>query len=409
MSGTTRIRPTAVTVDLAALRANFATLTRRGGGKPICAVVKADAYGHGATVIAKELEKIGCAWLAVTLVEEGMVLREAGVGLPILVLGGAFGEDGFAAVVDNDLTPVIWTTEHLDELAKAAAGRDFAYHFKVDTGMSRLGAKNGEVQTFLAHTQRYPHLVLDGFMSHFANADVVGDVKNATQIATYLSALKDVRDNGQNPSWIHIANTPSTLTGVHGNVHTLLRPGGGLYGLDTRDKHPNDVPLKPVLTWTTKPVHVKRIALGASVSYGARWTARRDSVIATLPVGYADGYPRIMTAKAHTLVKGRIAPVVGTICMDLCLIDVTDIPDVTTHDEVVLIGAQDQARITADDLAGWAGTISYEITCGIGPRVPRRYASAQEAVVTTDDTSDSDASTPLVLRSHEIGMQGPGA
>jgi alanine racemase len=245
-------------------------------------------------------------------------------------------------------------------------------------------------------------------MSHFASADVVGDAKNDAQVASFISALKDVRDSGFNPRWVHIANTPALLSGVHGSVHTLLRPGGGLYGLDTRDRHPNDTPLAPVLRWTTKPVHVKHLAKGTQVSYGARWTAQRDSIVATLPVGYADGYPRIMTAKAHTLVKGKKAPVIGTICMDLCLIDVTDIPGVAADDEVVLIGEQGAARITADDLASWAGTISYEITCGIGLRVPRRYVGASEAIVTSDDTHESESSTPLVLRSHEASVLGSG-
>ena len=399
MPGQPRIRPTTVTVDLARLRANFATLTKRGGGKPICGIVKADAYGHGAVVIARELERIGCAWLGVTLIEEGIALRSAGVTLPVLVLGGAFGHDGFDALVEHDLTPVIWTIEHLRDLARAAHGRDIAYHFKVDTGMSRLGAQASESQAFLRYAAAHPNLVLDGFMSHFASADIVGDAKNDAQIARFVSALNDIRDQGFDPTWIHIANTPSLLTGVHGTIDTLLRPGGGLYGLDTRDRHATDTPLTPVLRWTTKPVHVKSIAAGVSVSYGGHWVAQRDSLVATLPVGYADGYPRAMTAKAHTLIKGERAPVIGNICMDLCVIDVTDIPGVTTDDEVVLIGDQGGARITADDLASWAGTISYEITCGIGPRVPRRYVGALETVVRSDDIHEPESSTPLVLRS----------
>ncbi len=395
MSSALGIRPTAVTVDLQALRANVAALQRRGGGHPLCAVVKADAYGHGAIAVARELELIGCAFLGVTLVEEGVALRDAGMRAPILVLGGAFGSHGFAAVVDHGLTPVIWRSEHLGELAAAARGSPVSYHFKVDTGMARLGAKPSELEAFLAAAKTFPNLKLDGVMSHFANADVVGDAKNLEQITEYQSAIAQIRRHGSSPRWLHFANTPALLTGVHGDAHTLLRPGGGLYGLDTRDQHAGDDPLTPILRWVTRPIHVKHVPAGTSVSYGARWTAQRDSIIATLPVGYADGYPRIMTGKAKVLVKGELAPVVGTICMDLCLADVTDVPGVSLEDEVVLIGAQGERKLTADDLAGWAQTISYEITCGIGPRVPRRYVGLSEATTLTGTVTGGSVTPPV--------------
>ncbi len=401
------IRPTAVTVDLQALRTNVTTLQRRGGGHPLCAVVKADAYGHGAVAVARELELVGSAFLGVTLVEEGVALRDAGIRAPILVLGGAFGSQGFAAVVEHSLTPVIWRVDHLADLVAAARGSAIAYHLKVDTGMARLGAQTDELADFLTAAKATPQAKLDGFMSHFASADVVGDPKNLEQVASYTSAIAQVRQHGFSPRWLHFANTPSLLTGVHGGAHTLLRPGGGLYGLDTRDKHVGDDPLTPILRWSTKPIHVKHVPAGTSVSYGARWTAKRDSIIATLPVGYADGYPRIMTGKAKVLVKGELAPVVGTICMDLCLADVTDIPGVSADDEVVLIGEQGKRRLTADDLASWAGTISYEITCGIGPRVPRRYVGLT-ATTTSPGTSTSGTSTTPV-RAQPLAAQGRDA
>ncbi len=406
MSVASGIRPTAVTVDLQALRANVATLQRRGGGHPLCAVVKADAYGHGALAVARELELGGCAFLGVTLVEEGVALRDGGVRAPILVLGGAFGSQGFAAVVEHHLTPVIWRVDHLADLTAAARGTSVAYHLKVDTGMARLGAQVDELATFLAAARATPQLKLDGFMSHFASADIVGDAKNLEQVASYTSAIAKVRQSGFSPRWLHVANTPALLTGVHGDGHTLLRPGGGLYGLDTRDRHVGDDPLQAILRWTTRPIHVKHIPAGTSVSYGARWTAKRDSVVATLPVGYADGYPRIMTGKAKVLVKGELAPVVGTICMDLCLADVTDVPGVSTEDEVVLIGQQGNRRITAEDLAANAGTIAYEITCGIGPRVPRRYVGSSVATTVSGASQGSTSTTtarpqPLAAQGHD--------
>lgn len=370
------IRPTVVTVDLEALRRNVAVLSARGGGLPICGVVKADAYGHGAVVVARELVNLGLPMLAVTLVEEGIQLREAGIQLPILVLGGAFGDEtGFDTIVRNKLTPVVWHRGQLEKLAKAAQTRDVDYHFKLDTGMARLGTTH--LAEFLTEAKRHPSLNLDGLMTHFANADIVGDAKNDEQIAKFNDGWEQVKQAGFHPRWRHLANTPSILTGVHGDTHTLLRPGGGLYGLDTRNQR-DETQLESVLTWTTKPVYVKAVTAGTTVSYGARWQAPRDSIVATLPVGYADGYPRGLTAKAHTLIRGQRAPVIGTICMDMCLIDVTDIPNVSIDDEVTLIGRQQNDRITSDDLAGWAGTISYEITCGIGPRVPRRYVGLTE-------------------------------
>jgi alanine racemase len=389
------------------LRTNAETLQRRGGGHPLCAVVKADAYGHGAIAVARELELTSAAFLGVTLFEEGVALRDAGIRAPILVLGGAFGSQGFAAVVEHGLTPVIWRVDHLAELAAAARGSAIAYHLKVDTGMSRLGAQADELESFLAAASATPQLRLDGFMSHFASADVVDDPKNLEQVASYTSAIAQIRRHGLSPRWLHFANTPALLTGVHGGVHTLLRPGGGLYGLDTRDKRTGDDPLVPILRWATKRIRVKHVPAGTSVSYGARWTAKRDSIVATLPVGYADGYPRIMTSKAKVLVKGELAPVVGTICMDLCLADVTDIPGVWADDEVVLIGAQGNRRLTADDLASWAGTISYEITCGIGPRVPRRYISSNATTTSTSTSSASQAAT--AVRTQPLAAQGRDA
>ncbi|MBC7792302.1 MAG: alanine racemase [Clostridia bacterium] len=372
------IRPTVVTVDLEALHRNVAVLRRRGRDLPVCGVVKADAYGHGAVVVAKELERINCAMLAVTLVEEGVVLREAGIDLPIVVLGGAFGDDtGFDTIVRSRLTPVVWHRGQLEKLARAARTCQVDYHFKIDTGMARLGTTH--IGEFLTEAKRHPSLNLDGLMTHFANADVVGDEKNHVQIEKFAEGWEQVKAAGFHPRWRHIANTPSILTDVHGSIDTLLRPGGGLYGLDTRDQR-DEARLESVLTWTTKPVYVKAVTAGTTVSYGARWQAQRDSIIATLPVGYADGYPRALTAKAHTLIRGLRAPVIGTVCMDMCLIDVTDIPNVSTEDEVVLIGKQGNDKITADDLGAWTGTISYEITCGIGARVPRRYVGSQETL-----------------------------
>jgi alanine racemase len=377
-----------------------------GPSRKVLIAVKANGYGHGAVEVSRMAEATGTAeWLGVATVPEGVQLREAGLRLPILKLGPTFPWE-MRAAVEAGVTLAVCSSVEADAAAEAAraAGRPASVHLKVDTGMSRLGAQADELATFLAAAKTTPQLELDGFMSHFASADVVGDPKNLEQVADYESAIAKVRRQGFSPRWLHFANTPALLTGVHGDAHTLLRPGGGLYGLDTRDQHAGDDPLAPILRWTTKPIHVKHVPAGTSVSYGARWAAKRDSIVATLPVGYADGYPRIMTAKANVLVKGELAPIAGTICMDLCLADVTDIPGVSSDDEVVLIGEQGGRRLTADDLARWAGTISYEITCGIGPRVPRRYVGLSEAV-----SSAGTSSSPPAARGHRLAARGSDA
>lgn len=363
-----QIRPTTVTVDLGTFRHNLAAIRGLAPGMAVCAVVKADAYGHGLTPVARALAAAGVDWLAVALVEEGVALRDEGVRTPVLVLAAAL-EGGFDELVAHDLVPAVFRIDHLEQLARAARGRRYPLHLKIDTGMSRLGVPVGELDGFLDALARHPNLMVEGVLTHFANADLADDDTNDRQLALYERGLAALRARGHSPRWLHVSNSAAVLSYPRGHTG-MLRPGLLTYGLKPLASR---VELQPAMRWTTRPVHVKTVPAGSAVSYGGRWVAARDSRLATLPVGYADGYPRAMTGRAEVLVRGQRVPVVGTICMDLCVADVTDVPEVSLADEVVLMGSQGAASITAHDLARWAGTIPYEIVCGVGPRVPRTY------------------------------------
>lgn len=368
-----RVRPTVVTVDLGAIRHNLEVIRQAAPGQAVCAVVKADAYGHGLVPVARCLAQAGVDWLAVALAEEGLALRQAGVQTPVLVMGSAL-TGGFGELVEHQLTPVLYRPDQLHDYALAASGNPAPFHLKVDTGMARLGLTLNELPTLLSALKKHPHLILDGVMTHFANADLASRSSNEHQLALFEQALAVLAQVGLTPRIKHIANSAGTLTSTPSHLG-LIRPGLLTYGLNPLTQALT-LDLKQAMRWTTQAIHIKTISKGTAVSYGGRWTAERDSVIATLPVGYADGYARVMSGKAQVIVRGKRAPVIGTICMDLCMIDVTDVPDITLQDEVVLLGTQDGESVTAHHLARWAGTIPYEIVCGIGPRVPREYRGA---------------------------------
>lgn len=365
------IRPTLATIDLDALAENLRQLRRWARGE-VLAVVKADAYGHGAIPCARRLEQEGARFLGVALIEEGLALRQAGIRSPVLVLGGAYG-GRWDLLLAHDLTPVVFRPEHLEGLAAAgrALGRRPAAHLKLDTGMGRVGIQPHELPAFL-EAARSHGVELEGLATHFANADLADPDFTDRQIARAHEAATTMRASGCDLRWLHLANSAATVARpeAHG---TLVRPGIMLYGEMPSPRFTGEISLRPVLRWSTAISHLKEVGPGTPISYGSKWTAPRPSRIATLPVGYADGYCRSFTNTAQVLVRGQRVPVVGTVCMDQTMIDVTDVPGVEVGDEVVLLGAQGEGRIDAGELAGWAQTIHYEIFCGIGPRVPRRW------------------------------------
>jgi alanine racemase len=380
-----RIRPTEAVVDLAAVAENYRVAVELGG-RPAVGVVKADAYGHGAVPVARRLAAAGAPFLAVALVEEGVELREAGVAAPVLVLGAAYG-DGYELLVRHRLTPLVFTPEHVRRLAAAAraAGTRAGVHLKLDTGMGRLGAAPADLPALLDALRAAPEVEVEGACTHLASADVEPRSTTARQVALYDELAAAVARAGHPLRWRHLANSAGTIDFPEARQdHT--RPGIMLYGYLPFERQGSPSPaareaaarVRPALTWRTALTHVKSVPAGTAVSYGGHWVAERPSRIGTVPVGYADGYPRRLSGRpgygrGEVLVGGRRCPVAGTVCMDMIMVDVTDAPGAAPGAEVVLLGAQGAERIGADELAERAGTISYEILCGVGKRVPRRW------------------------------------
>ncbi|HEY3587890.1 MAG TPA: alanine racemase [Myxococcaceae bacterium] len=369
------IRPTRAEIDLGALTRNLETLHTAAPGIDVLAVVKADAYGHGAVPVSRGLEAAGVRFLGVALVEEGLALRQAGVTSDILVLGGAY-DGGWEAMIEHRMIPVVFRPEHLASLDAAAAARGTTAraHLKVDTGMGRLGVLPPDVPAFLETARGCLRVVLEGLCSHFANADLADAALTAQQVSRFRTALGQMRAAGFEPRWRHLSNSagllalPEARDGVEMN---LARPGLALYGLQPAPWLRPPRLLEPVLSWKTGVVHLKSVPTGTPISYGSTWTAPRPSRIATLPVGYADGWSRLLSNRGAVLVRARKAPIVGRVCMDLCMVDVTDIPGVEVGDEVVLIGRQGMEVQDAHQLAALESTIAYDVLCAIGARVPR--------------------------------------
>jgi len=370
-----QIRPTRAEIDLGALTRNLETLNTAAPGIDVLAVVKADAYGHGAVPVSRALEAAGVRFLGVALVEEGIALRQAGVTSDILVLGGAY-DGGWETMLENRMVPLVFRPEHLVSLDTAAAvrGTTARAHLKVDTGMGRLGVLPADVPAFLEAARGCRRVVLEGLCSHFANADLADAALTAQQISRFRTAVGQMRAAGFDPRWRHLSNSagllalPEARDGVEMN---LARPGLALYGLQPAPWLRPPRVLEPVLSWKTAVVHLKSVSTGTPISYGSTWTAPRPSRIATLPVGYADGWSRLLSNRGAVLVRGRRAPIVGRVCMDLCMVDVTDVPGVEVGDEVVLIGRQGSEAQDAHQLAVLESTIAYDVLCAIGARVPR--------------------------------------
>jgi alanine racemase len=370
-------RPTWAEIHLDNLIHNYRVIKAVVGSEvAIMPAVKANAYGHGAIECAQALEAAGAEWFGVALPEEGLKLRQAGISRPILGLGG-FWEGQEELVIKGQITPVIFRLDLLERLNQAAGalGVVFDYHLKVDTGMGRLGVPFREFENFVERARQFEKLRLDGLLTHFAAADSPEHLGfTQQQTARFAEALEMVEQKGFAPRWIHQANSAAAhaYPQTRGN---LVRLGGIMYGL-WRDSTRDDVtPLdwRPVLSLHSRIVHLKTVAAGQPIGYGCTFVCERDSRIATLAIGYADGFRRALSNRWQVLVRGQWAPVVGRISMDLTLIDVTGIAGATLGDEVVIIGRQGDREIQVEELAAQLETISYEVTCGLSERVPRIY------------------------------------
>ncbi|MGI5877578.1 MAG: alanine racemase [Christensenellales bacterium] len=361
---------TRVIVDLSAIEHNIG-FVRQGLGHEtgLIAVVKANAYGHGMLEVARRALGCGASMLAVATDAEGAQLREAGIGAPVLVLGGLLPQCA-PALVRHRLIPAVYTSEMIYALSRAAApDRTVPIHIKIETGMNRSGARPGrELAALLEALSECPRVRLTGMFSHLAAAEQPDDSFTRRQYDVFRQAVEQAREAGFSPR-LHIGNSAAAMR--HRFAHMdWVRLGIAMYGLDpSGSANPN---LRPALSWVTRIVCLKRIAAGETVGYGRTYTAPGPRIIATLPVGYADGYRRAFGG-ADVLIGGRRAPVVGLICMDQCMVDVSGIPGVKVGDEAVLLGRQGVEEITAGELAAIAHTIHYEVVTCIGSRVPRIY------------------------------------
>lgn len=375
----TPIRPTVAEIDFKALAANLRAMRSALGPRiGVVAVVKADAYGHGALPVARLLEGLGVWGFGVATVEEGVQLREAGIRVPVIVMGAAFGQD-HAELVARDLTPVIGTPWDMACFAKAAQalGRmRFGVHLKIDTGMTRLGVTVLEFEQVIRSVTAYPWIRIDGLMTHFACAEDADPEPTQRQVQRFIACLDQARALGADPQVIHAANTAAALR-FPDTRFDLVRPGIGLYGVVPSAHVPNPG-LQPVLSWRTQITALREVAADTGVSYGATFVTREPSRIATLPVGYADGYPRRLAPGACVLLvdrwgRSQRVPVVGRVCMDLCMLDVSGVEGVSVGDTAYLLGGVGEQAIHPDELAAWADTITYQLWVGISKRVPRVY------------------------------------
>jgi alanine racemase len=370
-----RFRATWVEVDLGAVRDNVAELARVAAPAGVLAVVKADAYGHGAVPVAQAALDAGAAWLGVALVEEGVALREAGIDAPVLVLSEP-APGAADAVVAHRLTPVVYTNAGIDTLAKAVVerglGRPLTVHLKVDTGMHRVGAPPDSAVALAARIDQRSELHLGGVCTHLAVADEPDDPYTGEQLERFAAVLADLEAAGLRPPLVHAANSAGTLAFPAARFD-LVRVGIALYGIPPVAELADRARLRPALSLKARVSHVKTLPAGARLSYGLRYRMPRAGRIATVPIGYADGVPRNLAAVGgEVIVRGRRHPIAGTVTMDQLMVDVGDAP-VEVGDEVVLIGRQGDAEVTAAEWAERLGTIPYEIVCGIGPRAPRIY------------------------------------
>ena len=364
-------RPAWAEIDLRNLEYNF-RLVRKIVGKnvKILVPVKADAYGHGIIAVSKRLERLGADYLGVASIDEGIILRQNGIKKPILVLSPIFS-DGVQALLKHNLIPAVCTWELALKLNRQAARRKrkAVIHIKVDTGMQRIGIAHHSARKFIRQVSRLKNILVEGIFTHFPCADNK-PAFTRQQIGMFEALIRQLEEEGIHIPLKHASNSLGVLDYPAGHFN-MVRPGLMVYGLSPRDRLRHK--LLPVLSLKTKIAYVKAVDKGKGISYGHIYVTSRKTRIATLPVGYGDGYPRSLSNKAFCLIAGKRVRIIGRICMDQMLADVTNIKEAKTGQEAVLIGKQKDKSISAEELAKLAGTIPYEIVCNLGQRIPRVY------------------------------------
>jgi len=377
-------RPTWAEVSLVTLRQNFRTVVKHAGAAvSVCAVVKADAYGHGAVECSRALQAEGAKWLGVTSLDEAIPLRDAGIESRILLMTGFWrGEE--SEIVRLRFTPTVWEPWHIESLENAAASRvgRHAVHLKVDTGMGRLGVSLDELPAVLKALSAAPHLAFEGLSTHLASSEIMDAPSVAEQERRFEETQRIVRAAGFHPSLVHMANT-SALISRRETWNNMVRPGVALCGYYLPFQRAGRevsggtlrLPVKPVLTWKTRILSMRNFAANQALGYGGTYVTKAPAQVAVLPVGYADGYNRQLSNRGRVIVRDHYAPIIGSISMDLTLVDVTGIPGIAVGDEVILLGTSDGLSVDALEHARLANSSPYEILCNISKRVPRRYAS----------------------------------
>jgi alanine racemase len=367
------LRAARAEIDLLAVADNLHALVELVSPSRVCAVVKADGYGHGAIAVSEAVLEAGASWLGVALVEEGAVLRRAGIEAPILLLSQPPPKD-LKAAVDRDLRVTVYTAEGIDALGAiaAGAGRAARAHLKVDTGMNRVGCRPADALRLGKELAGHEAIEFEGVYTHCAVADEPGQPFTDVQLDRFDEVVAELTAAGLRPPMLHAANSAAAIDHPRAR-YDMVRAGIAVYGIAPSPALQDRIPLRPAMRLSTEVSLVKRVPAGEGISYGLRHTFTRDANVATVPIGYADGVPRALSLQGgEVLIGGRRRPIRGVITMDQLMVECGD-DEVAVGDEVVLLGRQGDEQITADDWADQLGTIAYEVVCGIGPRVPRVY------------------------------------
>ncbi len=369
------MRPTFAEVNLANLSANYRAIAARVAPAQVMPIIKANAYGHGLVPVGRHLEQLGAPFLGVALLEEAIELRKSGIKAPILVLGGSMREQA-PLFLEYGLTITVASIEKLEQIAAAARrlGQTARVHLKIDTGMGRLGVQHDSAGPLLEAALRCEHCQVEGIFSHFASADAADLTSAREQLARFRAVLRFYEERGIPPPLRHMANSGAILQ-LPASHLDLVRAGILLYGVYPSREAATTVAVRPVLSWKSRVVYVKSLRPGRPVSYGSTWWTDHEVRLATIPVGYGDGYFRALSNRSEVLIGGRRYPIAGRVCMDQIMVNVEQ-DSVYPGDEVVLLGSAGEETIEANDLADWAGTIGYEVLTNISSRVPRLYAGA---------------------------------
>lgn len=372
LSTSDSLRATHVRVDLDALTQNYNAIQANVGRAIVMPVLKANAYGHGIVRVAQHLQTTGVKMIGVAYLEEGILLREAGITLPILVMGGILGSQA-ALFIKHNLTITVPSVQKLEQVdaAAATAAVKAHVHLKIDTGMERLGAHYYNADTLLEASLKAKNVEVAGIFSHFANADAADLTSARTQVARFQEVLRFYEKRGLPTPLRHMANSGGILQ-LPESWFDLVRPGIMFYGVYPSAAAQKTVKLTPALTWSSRVVYFKVVQPNSPVSYGSKWQSNHAVRVVTVPAGYGDGYFRAMSGRAQVSINGKRYPVVGTICMDQFMVNIES-DSAFNEDEVILLGGEGDTRISAEDLAEWAGTIPYEVLTNINARVPRVY------------------------------------